>query len=115
LAWRVSAGTIRALIDLSGESYLAFRQMQKRVRAKQASSGPQDSLSNAKIKKERLAPDPSLDGPAGDAVLALIGLGYRRSVAENTIRMVMWEGTERAATPELVKLGLKHISQCSSC
>lgn len=113
LAWRATAGAIRTLIELSGESYVAYRQMRERVRAKQASSDRRNRMQpRPEIKTDSAASVRCLDTTAAsDAVLVLVGLGYRRSVAEGAIRIARENTTQAATAAELIKLGLKNISR----
>jgi Holliday junction resolvasome RuvABC DNA-binding subunit len=85
--------------------------MLERVRSKQAWSDRQNVPPKAEIKRNGAASVRCLKGPAADAVLALVGLGYTRSVAESAIRAVREKTTEAATAPELIKLGLKNISR----
>jgi Holliday junction resolvasome RuvABC DNA-binding subunit len=111
LAWRITAGTIRRLIDLSGESYLAYRKMRRRLqKAHEAPDAVKASLEIRRSRRRGRLDEPAPRDAMLDAISALVNLGYRHAQAELAITHAALAVGERASTAQLVKIGLKALA-----
>ena len=113
IAWWIAASTIRALIGLSAESYAAYRQMRKRLQ--QADQGA--PLAESRRPSDRAAKafgatvEPVLTASMTDAILALTGLGFRRTQAERAVKKVALTLGVDGSAEQFIKLGLKTLTK----
>lgn len=106
----MTAATIRALIDLSGKSYVAYREMRSRHQQAYPVTAALEICPNGHT--SRGCGSTRKSGPTApmrDAISALVNLGYRHNQAELVIMHAALAAGDRASNAELVKMGLKAL------
>jgi Holliday junction DNA helicase RuvA len=104
----MTASTIRGLIDLSGDTYSAYRQMRERVRQ---TATTEKRLPSARTPKESEVMTRPISDAVTNAVSGLINLGFRRPEAEAAIAAVERDARTAVDVPQLIKLGLKVLAK----